>query len=115
MDVIVLTMMRLALWGTPVAVSICWWIWFRRGVKSLPQWRMLFLLIGLIAISANALIYYAWVYYSQVTYETSASSLEPSIVRGTLGNNVAVPLVTLHSLAQSSERGQPVRCLPCLR
>jgi hypothetical protein len=116
MDEIALIAIQAAPWLTPVLVSICWWLWFNRGGPPGKTWRVSVLLVGLIATSSNAVLYYAWLSYSQVVYRTSPGSLDPGIMRNSLGNNLAVPLVMVALGAAIIGRGAArARGLPYLR
>jgi hypothetical protein len=74
---------------TPLAIGIGWWLWFRRDRRLSIGWRHHVLLIALLAVSANAILYYGW-----FAYGTMASNIDAaSELKNTLGNDVAVPLV----------------------
>lgn len=49
--------------GTPIVVGLAWWVWFRTGRTASPTWRRVAWFIGLLAASANATMYYAWLTY----------------------------------------------------
>lgn len=89
MDLITKAIVNAAVLGTPIVIGICWWIWFRRDRALSPRWRVQVLLIGLSAVSANAILYYAWFAYSMMASNSDA----PSELKNTLGTYIAIPLV----------------------
>src|SRR6266480_1147294 len=47
--------------GTPTAAIFAWYFWIRDSYRvSLPRWRSIAFLVGLIAGSLNVLIYSGW-------------------------------------------------------
>jgi hypothetical protein len=100
-EMIAIGVINVAILCSPLVIGISWWIWFRRDRKLLPASRARILLIGLGAVSANALMYYAWLIYSSIP-RSSDVAWE---LKSTLGNNVAVPLVMLALAGAIAGRG----------
>jgi hypothetical protein len=47
----------------PILVGIAWLVWFRSQHSAFPEWRAVFLRIGLFASTANVVMFYAWLVY----------------------------------------------------
>jgi hypothetical protein len=81
-----------SLLGTPVSGGVAWWLWLRRNHSDRHQWRTRLTNLGLLTVSANALLYYSWVSYRIV----AGSTLQVWSVKDSLGNlSVYLVLLTL--------------------
>ena len=49
--------------GPPVVLGVTWRVWFRRERAVSPQWRAVAIRLGLLAATANVVIFYTWVLY----------------------------------------------------
>lgn len=78
-----------AVLGTPLVIAIGWWLWFRRDRRLSTRWRVQVLLIALLAVSANAILYYGWFAYGTMASDGDAVSE----LKNTLANDVALPLL----------------------
>ena len=66
MELMTVALINAAVLGTPIVIGISWWIWFRRDRTLSPRWRVHVLLTSLIAISVNALMFYAWFAHARI-------------------------------------------------
>jgi hypothetical protein len=73
--------------STPIIVAIAWWV-RRRDSAVARGWRSNAALVGLIASSLNAVVFYAWVI-------SEYARVDDGIGRNMLGNNIALPLVCI--------------------
>jgi hypothetical protein len=53
----------LALIATPVCACMAWWFWAKQDRSASFKLRRRLTLMGLLAASINALIYYSWLFY----------------------------------------------------
>jgi hypothetical protein len=60
----------LSLIGTPVSAGLAWWFWSHRDRAVPRSWRTGLLIGGLMAASANAIVYYSWFSYRLLTGST---------------------------------------------
>ena len=75
---------------TPIVIGVAWWIWLHDRT-ILPRWRVHLVLTSLMAVSVNALVYYAWLAHSILASGSDSSS----VLKNTLGTYIAVPLTIL--------------------
>lgn len=118
MELMTVALINAAVLGTPIVIGISWWIWFRRDRTLSPRWRVHVLLTSLIAISVNALMFYAWFAHARIVENATATSdLRNTIanleLRNTLGNYVALP--PRHTGASWSNRRLGAQRALCLR
>jgi hypothetical protein len=74
---------------TPFAIGVSWWLWLRRDRRLPTRLRVNVLLIALLAVTANAILFYRWFAYATMAMDAGAAS----VLSNTLGNDVAVQLV----------------------
>ncbi len=60
----------LSLIGTPIAAGFAWRLWLRKDRVEFRGSRRVVILVGLLAASANAAMYYAWLIYRLATGST---------------------------------------------
>ncbi len=71
---------------TPIAVALAWWLRKRGGRGAKGSWRSKIAVAGLVAVSLNVALFYAW-----RVYESNSSGI--GLGRYYVGNYVAVPLL----------------------
>ena len=95
-------LLNAAFLGTPILVAATWWRWLTKAnEQQLPSWRVSAVLVGAIAISVNAVLYYSWTAYAfTLTHMEDAADF-----RNKLGNNVGLPLFLLALAAATFGKG----------
>jgi hypothetical protein len=88
-DAVPFAVRSIAFHGTPLIVGWCWLMWMRTPGGS--AWRKWTLFAGLVAVSLNAVVFYAWVLYASGHHYSDASWQLGEL----LGNHLALPLVAL--------------------
>jgi hypothetical protein len=83
------TMINASILGSPLVIGVGWGLWLRRDGALSRGWRFRVLLMALIAVSANAIVYYTWFAYGTMASDTDAVSQW----KNTLGDDIGVPLV----------------------
>ena len=84
-------LLLLAILGVPVLVGLAWWNRSAPVQAAVPQWRKAAFVIGLIAVSANAAIYYGWLGYRLL----SGGSEFAWTIKGALADYVTIYLAAL--------------------
>jgi hypothetical protein len=88
--------------GTPACIVIAWWRWARRKHSQSHSWRTAMLLMGLLAASANSLLYYGW-----LTYRLTTGSIPLAWRLKDLFANIGVALVVPALAGAVLGRGAP--------
>jgi hypothetical protein len=84
----------------PILVGIAWLVWFRSQRAASPEWRAVFLRIGLLASTANVLMFYTWLVYRLI-----AGSSPRVWMTKDLASVVAGPLVVAALLGAGFGKG----------
>jgi len=93
--------------GTPFLVGATWWKWLEtRRQQPSPPSRVAAVLVGAIAATVNAALFYGCVVYAWKVTPEAASEL-----RNTLGNFVAIPLFFLALAGAVLGQGRAARIL----
>jgi hypothetical protein len=87
--------------ATPILVLTAWWIRLRKDTAATSKWRADLLHIGLLASSANVLIFYVWLAYRLV----AGSSPMVWQVRSLLGSSLALPTTVVVLLGGITGQG----------
>ena len=89
MDLPIFVLKLVPFYGTPIVIGITWWMWLQTKPATHPRWRAAALLLGLVAVTANGVMFYSWIGYRGIVGEWS----DAWRVNDFLGNDIAVYLV----------------------
>jgi uncharacterized membrane protein len=101
---------------TPIIVVIGWWVRRRESNTLARGWRSNAVLVGLIASSLNTVVFYAWIVWWNVLERQASAEYAKGrdfasvdsigIVRDTLGNYIALPLVCIALISAIPGKGR---------
>lgn len=85
------TLINAAVFGTPVVVGLMWLVWLRGDRILLHQWRGKTLLVGMVAASSNAVMFYSYLVYSK----TVEGADPDGAIMSMLGNYIGILLLVV--------------------